>query len=468
MGRGLVAKAFALGMLIAGLMLVIGMIREVVLDRQANKRVAVQSIYNSWGGEQTLTGPWIERRCEARWRRVSKGPKGETISTKQAEIRFNRQLATKSQSTAKLDVSQRTRGIFSANAYVLNQASTLTFAAPKPLEFEADAQDTSENCAAYAIFGVSDPRGLRSANLEISGEKLSFKPGMPSGFEHLKHQGAHVLLPALARGERVELKWLVELAGTQKLQWIPSAQETRLAVGGNWPHLSYGGSLLPSTQESDEGGFSAQWRSHGLASGGAKIGDAPTAACLRSNARAEYDASEEPCPGFSAFGFSLIDPVDHYTLSDRATKYGLMFVVLTFAAVMLFEVLRQLRVHPVQYALVGLALSIFFLLLISLSEHIAFERAYAVAAAACVALLVVYAQAVLKGWGRAFGFGLIVSALYGCMFVLLRLEQMALLAGSGLLFGVLAVLMIATRRVDWYAFQAIPSDAPKATATTAT
>lgn len=147
---------------------------------------------------------------------------------------------------------------------------------------------------------------------------------------------------------------------------------------------------------------------------------------------------------------AFIDPVNPYVLTDRATKYALLFIVLTFAGVALVEVLARRRVHPVQYALVGFALAIFYLLLLSLSEHVGFGPAYGVATTACVALLGFYAAHMLGSTRAGCVFGAGIAALYGLLWVLLRLEQTALLVGSGLLFCLLAAAMVATRKVDWY------------------
>ena len=148
---------------------------------------------------------------------------------------------------------------------------------------------------------------------------------------------------------------------------------------------------------------------------------------------------------------SFIDPVNPYVLSDRAVKYAVLFVVLTFVAVGLVEVRSGRRVHPVQYLLVGLALSLFFLLLLSLSEHLPFAAAYVLAAAACAGLLAFYASAVFarRLAGVAFGFGVVL--LYGLLYTLLQMEQNALVIGSVMLFGALAAVMLLTRRIDWYA-----------------
>lgn len=151
-----------------------------------------------------------------------------------------------------------------------------------------------------------------------------------------------------------------------------------------------------------------------------------------------------------AMGVSLVDPVNPYLQADRASKYGLLFVLLTFGFFM-FELIKQLRIHPIQYGVVGLALAIFFLLLASLSEHIAFGMAYLAASAACIGLLGFHLAHVLRSRARGMGFAAMLAALYAALYGMLVSEDNALVLGSGLLFVLLTVVMVVTRKVDWYA-----------------
>jgi inner membrane protein len=154
--------------------------------------------------------------------------------------------------------------------------------------------------------------------------------------------------------------------------------------------------------------------------------------------------------GIDVAGIALVDPVNIYSKADRATKYGLLFVALTFVGFFLFELLKRLPIHPIQYGLVGLALAIFFLLLVSLSEHIAFGMAYLIASAACIGLLGLYLSAVLRSRARGASFAAMLAVLYAALYGLLASEDNALVLGTALLFVSLATLMLATRRVDWY------------------
>ena len=198
----------------------------------------------------------------------------------------------------------------------------------------------------------------------------------------------------------------------------------------DWRHPSFLGRFLPLRHEIGAQGFSAEWK-----------------------------VSEYAAPGFQqgdALVVSFIEPAGLYQQLERASKYGFLFIGLTFAAFLLFELLRRLAIHPIQYALVGVALSMFFLLLVALSEHVAFAAAYAAATFACVGLISVYVIRVLRSARLGLAFGASLAALFGFLYALLQAEDYSLLGGALLLFALLAAVMVATRRIDWYALTAAP------------
>lgn len=205
----------------------------------------------------------------------------------------------------------------------------------------------------------------------------------------------------------------------------------------DWPHPSFQGVFLPARHEVGAKGFTAHWQVSRHAAQGAER----LAACERA----------KPCPQLTAQALeaSFIETAGLYQRLERASKYGFLFTGLTFAAFFLFELLRRLAIHPVEYALVGLALAMFFLLLTALSEHLAFALAYALATFACTGLIAIYVAHVLRSARAGLAFGGALAALYGILYMLLSAEDYALLAGAVLLFGLLAGVMIATRRVDW-------------------
>lgn len=232
----------------------------------------------------------------------------------------------------------------------------------------------------------------------------------------------------------------IDLVGTAALALVPAAESTTWSLRSDWPHPSFGGRFLPIQREIGDAGFNARWVLSSLATSAPQEIVNP-------------GAKKPSLASLDTLAVDFVDPVNPYTLSDRAIKYGMLFVALSFAAVALAELLargRVRRVHPVQYALVGLTLCLFFLLLLSLSEHLAFATAYTVAAAACVLLLGSYARHMLGSVRDGWLFGAGMALLYALLYQLLLREQTALVLGSVGLFAALAAVMLLTRRVDWY------------------
>jgi inner membrane protein len=279
---------------------------------------------------------------------------------------------------------------------------------------------------------VSDARGIRnSPQLTLDGEKHPFSPG---SITPINGNGIHVALPALDPGQShtPRFDFPFDLQGMTTLALAPIADTTAMTLKSSWPHPSFGGSFLPRDRRVSAQGFNAQWLVTNLARNTAV------------NANPNQSVTPE------TFLVDFIDPVDVYLLSERAVKYGLMFVILVFTAFFMFEVLRGLRMHPLQYLLVGLAMAMFFLLIISLSEHIPFLAAYSVSGAVCVMLIGIYLAGVLKNRRLAVAFSAGIALLYAVLYGVLQSEDNALLMGSLVLFAALASVMLLTRRMDWY------------------
>lgn len=334
-------------------------------------------------------------------------------------------------------VERRAYGIHEASVFELQGVLSGNFDPPTEADLPAPGRNAVRTWGKpRLILGLADPRGLvTEPKLQLAGETLAVKRGVaPTELKSGFHADALASgLPTKALPFRIELN----LLGTESLSVQPLADLTTTELHGNWPHPSFGGAFLPRERQLDETGFRARWSVSALASGEQKEILSAGAATL---AHAED----------KGFRVRFIDPVDIYHLAERAVKYGLLFVVVIFAAFFTLETLRRLAIHPLQYGLVGLALALFFLLLLSLSEHMGFALAYSVAALASTALIVVYLSAVLKGWKPALAVGAGLGTLYGALFGILQSEQNALLLGSLLLFAVLASVMLGTRRVNWY------------------
>jgi inner membrane protein len=311
------------------------------------------------------------------------------------------------------------------------------------------------------LLAVSDARGIRLANVKLNGAVQAVRSDT---LNPTYQRGIHVRLAENTDFSKpLEAQIDLELLGTERFSIVPLGGATQINLTSNWPHPSFDGQFLPSERKITDKGFEASWRVSSLASSAqqdvmkqrrlCESGEAISFEAMADRAaNTVTSAKEQASIGcVETLGVAFIDPINTYSLSNRATKYGLLFIALTFVAVGLFEFMKSLRVHPIQYFLVGAAISIFFLLLVSLSEHLAFADAYAIASSACALLLAYYASHMLGSWKRGLPFGLGIATLYGLLYVLLQLEQTALVVGAIALFIVLASVMSLTRKVDWYA-----------------
>ena len=452
----LLSKFMSLLLLLLLLAIALMRIGYLVDERRGRQLEAVRSVEQSHAGAQTLMGPWLQRQCTEEWEVVSgEGKDRKTTAEKRPVVLRVVPDALTVDGQLRTDVRQR--GLYRINSYgaALNLAAD--WRAVPDLQPQREHAGSRVQCEpTRLLLAISDVRGVRAAELQLAGQPAALRAGTHSG---VYPNGVHVELPAAWQGDgarsplSVTLK--LALAGTGELSLVPVAEATRWSVTSDWPHPSFFGRFLPSQRTVRDNGFDAVWQVSSLASGAAGQLARGVPLCdgsLRSESLAMDAPSPRPVGGcLDTLSVAFFDPVNPYVLSDRAIKYGLLFVVLTFVAVALIEVLSGRRVHPVQYLLVGLALSLFFLLLLSLSEHLPFERAYAAAASACAALLGYYAAHMLGRWLAGLAFGAAIALLYGLLYLLLQMEQNALAVGSLGLFVALTAVMVLTRRIDWYA-----------------
>ncbi|MGB0560922.1 MAG: cell envelope integrity protein CreD, partial [Spirulinaceae cyanobacterium] len=248
--------------------------------------------------------------------------------------------------------------------------------------------------------------------------------------------GIHIPLNDQMEGETFTFALPLQIKGSQSIYFAPFGRVTQVELASDWADPSFQGPWLPSDRTVDENGFTATWEIPSLG---------------RSYAQ-QWSSDAQIASGLvqeSLFGVDLIAPVDNYRMVERSIKYNFIFLVLTFAVFWLFEVMAPLRVHPLQYLLVGTAMSLFYLLQLALSEHIGFQSAYLTASAAVVVMITTYSIAVLKANRRGGVIGITQVVLYGYLYVVLAHQDFALLIGSLGLFIFLGIVMFLTRNVDW-------------------
>ena len=445
----LLLRFLTIGGLVLLLLIPLMMIRGTIQEREAYRHQAVERVIEGTAGKQRVTGPirvvpWTEvRRTE--WLDDKGIKRFREEKTTGHLLQMPKTLGV----TGRLAPSERAVGLYKVRGYEWHADLEATFepALPGPAAIGAERQYGTP----YLVFGISDVRGVAGTpELKVDGAALPLKSG--TGYLGARLDGIHAELPAVAAGrvagQQVAMKLL--LKGTESLSVVPLGDNNDIRIKSNWPHPKFEG-YSPSSEVS-ESGFNATWKISSLASNAQKQLRGEDGQDARADRIVDGRVLAAPLnSSVDALHVSLVDPIDVYTQADRASKYGILFVVLTFVGFALFELIKRLPIHPLQYLLVGLALAIFFLLLLSLSEHIAFWQAYLVSATACIGLQFVYLSGVLQSWLRAAGFATMLTLLYGVLYGLLVSEDNALLMGSLLLFGILAVIMWVTRKVDWYA-----------------
>lgn len=426
-------------LLLVPLSLIEGQIRE----RSQRQQEVQRNIANSAAGEQTLVGPVILLEFRERVQEPVRDPDSGKITGTLSRIETQRQLI--SAESLNIDgsarVENRHRGIYQARLFHLdltNQAKLVIepFTASAPERTLLDAEAT-------LVLGVADPRGVDvDPEVTINGKPFRFITlgnRLETG-EALKMPQLIVSLGRIdpSKTSTFDVSFPLQLTGTSRLAIAPSADSNRIHLQSDWPHPNFGGRFLPRERSVGADGFDAQWAISHLAR--------------------DFDRALDPNSG-EALSIDFVDPVNVYLQSERAVKYGILFIVLTFAGFFLIEILRRAPIHPMQYLLVGLALAIFFLLLIALSEHLSFALAYGLSSLACIALIGFYLAGALGGVRRGLAFAGGLTGLYGVLFGVLRSEDNALLMGALLLFAALGSTMLATRHVNWHRLSSNPEEA---------
>ncbi len=443
MQKKLFAKLGLIVFLSLLLLIPLGMIEGQIVARSARQADVVQDVADSAAGAQTLVGPVLVVRYRER---VEVRDKDKTFGneTVRHEIVERTQVLPPQRLNIEGDanVESRNRGIYRASLYHLSLK--LDGRAEVPPRLGLDAQREIIDAQAFLMLGIADPRGVdNDPEVMVNGTPRRFA----AGAQTLSGPGVHVALGEIdvARGATFDFSLPLSLTGSARLSIAPAGDATTVSLNSTWPHPSFQGRFLPTTRNVSGSGFTASWQVSHLARNFDRVLAAarttsPTEPASWNNERSE------------TLDISFIDPVNIYLQSERAVKYGALFIALTFAAFFLVEILRRAPIHPLQYILVGLALAVFFLLLIALSEHVPFAIAYGVSMTACVGLIGFYLAGTLGSHARGAAFGGGIAVLYGVLYGVLLSEDNALLMGSALLFVALGTIMLATRRIDWYRF----------------
>jgi inner membrane protein len=419
----LLIKGFLIGFLILLMLIPAALIGGLVHEREARQQQVVKEVSSKWADAQTVTGPVLVVPYNYTYRGA-----GDKVITEKKMVHL---LPDVLQINGEVLPEVRKRSLYQVTLY--RSALKLEGSFPAvPMSAMGIAPESVLWGDARLLLGINDARGLEEeVGLQWNGSDQKLEAGMPENNAMKEGLSIPVKMEATAGGRFViDLK----LRGSENLFFAPLGKTTEVALHSTWQHPAFDGKYLPDTNASvSERGFKAHWKIMGMS---------------RLYPQAWKD--DKPDLMASSFGVRLIQPADGYVKTERSVKYAILFIALTFTVFFFLEILQKRQVHPLQYLLVGFALCIFYTLLLSISEYTGFNLAYGIAALATISLIGMYVWSVFKSAKTALGFTAALSGLYGYIYILIQLEDYALLFGSIGLFVILAILMYFSRKIDWY------------------
>jgi len=439
-----VGRILLLGLLIVLLQIPIKSIQGLVFERQATQHSAINEVQQKWGQEQRIIGPilLVPYREKREWQDTHTGAKQSATDTKQAIF-----LPDDFKASSELVKEARHRGIFEVPLYQSVVELDGHFSKPDFKIWGIKENDVIWDKARLVVM-VSDARAIqKQAMINWNGKDYYFAPGTDEATSN--YEGYHVELTGLDQ-QKSQYTYSIKLHlnGSKGIYFAPLGKDSLINISASWPDPSFQGKWLPSSRQVTKDGFTSTWQIPYLGRN------------FPQQMKNYYSVQENIQNSF--VGVDLITPVDNYRMAERSTKYVMLFLLLTFIVIWLIEVLAKLRVYFLQYVFIGAALCLFYLLELSLSEHIGFYWAYVIATTAIISMVSAYSYVVLKTGKRAAIIGSILIGMYLYLFALLQEQNYALLIGSIGLFAMLGVVMYVTRNIDWFKLTqlSVPKSAP--------
>ncbi|HPN80421.1 cell envelope integrity protein CreD [Dokdonella sp.] len=424
--QGITFKALGVGMLALLMLIPLLTVEDLIRERHGLEGEARQRIAERWGGAQVVGGPVLVVPV----RKQIQSEKG-WISADEERYVLPEKLAVE----GSLATEIRRYGIYATPIYTSSLSMNGHFKREALASLSTHGGEPQWSQAVLRV-PIADVRGIRSlSTITLDGDPLQFGPGT-GGVGGIA--ATEVAWPAAASIDKRthEFSFDMRLAGTATLNFLPLARQTDVRLRGSWPDPSFSGAFLPESHAETDSDFNAHWQVLDLNRNFGQLG-----------AVAEMNAFTLQQ---SAFGVDLFQPVGTYQRNERAGKYGIVFIALSFVALFLFEALGRWRVHPVQYLMVGLALCTFYVVLLALSEQIGFAWAYAIAAFSVVGIVAGYTVAAAQSRRAGATLGALLVLVYALLYGLVISEQYSLLMGAVALLAGITALMYLTRRIDWY------------------
>jgi inner membrane protein len=417
-------KAMVVGFLVLVLLIPSAFIMSLVNERSQRQEEVVQEVSSKWALAQTFTGPFITIPYTV----TQLDEKGKQFGIKKVAYFLPEQLLV----NGKLIPEIRSRSIFKVALYKtdLNISGSFSPINVKSLGIDPATVNWKD---VRICFGLSDNRGIaEQVMLNWKGMNTELEPGLPENFISTTGINALIANTDALQTEAHPFSMNLKLNGSEQLYFTPLGKQTTVSMNSSWKDPAFEGKYLPKHKVVNDSGFTAKWEvSH----------------FQREIPQSFTDT--KPAVHEAGFGVRLLQANDSYGKTMRSVKYALLFIALTFCIYFFIELIKKRHVHPLQYILVGVALCIFYTLLLSISEYLGFDFAYLIASFATVLLIGLYTKSLFHEWSIAGAFFLFLSMLYGFIYILIRLQDGALLFGSIGLFILLAIVMYYSKKIDW-------------------
>lgn len=430
--NSLTIRLITIGILILFLLIPVSMVKDVIKERRYRQEKSTREVSAKWGESQTVLGLVLTVPYHSYTKVYDNDQKKYKLVKSREYAHF---LPNELNITGNIHPEVRYRGIYEIIVYNSKLNLSGHFSTPNFEEWKIADENILWN-EAYVSIGLSDLRGLQKrVVLNWNGEKIDFNPGVESN--EVIHKGISCRVSANKKNNQTLVQNFsleLDINGSSSLNFIPLGKSTTVSISSPWSNPSFDGAFLPDHREVSKDGFNAQWD------------------VLHLN-RSYPQSFRGITQGIqqSSFGVNLIVPVDEYQKSMRSAKYAVMFITLTFLLFFFVQVLNHIRIHPIQYIIVGLALCVFYTLLVALSEHISFTISYLISSISIVSMITLYAHSIAKNKRLTALIGLILVLLYLFIYSIIQMQDYALLMGSIGLFLVLGTIMYLSRKIDWYA-----------------
>ncbi len=420
-------KLISIGILILLLLIPKTMINSLIIEREKRMEETVHEVTDKWSRTQTVSGPILTIPYK-KYMIESEGDK-EKVTT---VIRLATFLPEQLNIISNIIPEERYRGIFKVIVYKTQLTLNGKFPSPDFSVWDVLDEDILWSKAILNV-GISDLRGIEEQVFLKQGKlEKSFQPGLAE--TSLFQSGIHIPLQNNVQGFfNNDFSIDIALRGSEELFFVPIGKDTKVEMVSSWNDPKFTGAFLPKEREINQKGFEASWNILHF-----------NRNYPQSWTNANYDIND------SKFGVNLLVAADHYQKSLRSSKYSILIIALSFLMFFLIEVTQKLRIHAFQYILIGLALMIFYTLLLSISEHLGFNLAYLISGISVIGLIVFYSGSVLKNKRLSYLLAGSLFAIYGFIFIIIQIETYALLVGSIGLFIILALTMYYTRKISWY------------------